>query len=92
MIQRHHDDCCRPQTEPHVSDRMLLDALARGGKDEVVARRLGVSPRTLRRRMTDLMRRLGATSRFQAGVFAAQSGIIAQPADRGQHTPGGGAP
>lgn len=58
------------------ADRALLAALARGGKDEVVARRLGVSVRTLRRRLFDLMQRLGATSRFQIGAKAAQAGLL----------------
>jgi DNA-binding CsgD family transcriptional regulator len=57
-------------------ERSILMALARGAKDESGARELGVSPRTYRRYVTDLCTRLGATSRFQAGILAAQAGLI----------------
>ncbi|WP_420706755.1 hypothetical protein [Streptomyces sp. NRRL S-1824] len=39
-----------------------------------MAPQLGLSERTLRRRITDLTTRLGATSRFQAGVKAVRRG------------------
>ena len=42
----------------------------RGAKDEQIARSLGVSLRTVRRRMADLFEELGVESRFQAGVEA----------------------
>lgn len=50
--------------------RLLLDQLARGAKDEQIARALGISLRTVRRRVSELMVELNATSRFQAGVEA----------------------
>ena len=54
----------------------LLQQLAAGAQDEQIARRLGVSLRTVRRRGADLMSELGAESRFQAGVEAAKRGWI----------------
>ena len=54
----------------------LLQQLAAGAQDEQIARRLGVSLRTVRRRVADLMSELGAESRFQAGVEAAKRGWI----------------
>ncbi|MGW0654063.1 response regulator transcription factor [Streptomyces umbrinus] len=53
-------------------ERVLIRLLAAGMKDEAVARHLGVSLRTLRRRVSELQERLGAASRFQLGVRAAQ--------------------
>ncbi|MGH3243568.1 MAG: helix-turn-helix transcriptional regulator, partial [Spirillospora sp.] len=53
-------------------DRQLLALLAAGLKDEAAARQLGVSVRTLNRRVSELMRRLGARTRFQAGLQAAR--------------------
>ncbi|KPI06929.1 LuxR family transcriptional regulator [Streptomyces mirabilis] len=53
-------------------ERTLTRLLAAGMKDEAVARHLGVSLRTLRRRVSDLQERLGAASRFQLGMRAAQ--------------------
>ncbi|MFE2441770.1 helix-turn-helix transcriptional regulator [Streptomyces melanosporofaciens] len=55
-------------------DRRLVGLLAAGMKDEAIARHLGVSLRTLRRRVSDLQLRLAATGRFQAGVRAAHRG------------------
>jgi len=55
---------------------MLLRQLSRGAKDEQIARSLGVSLRTVRRRMADLFEELGVESRFQAGVEAVRRGWI----------------
>jgi DNA-binding NarL/FixJ family response regulator len=57
-------------------ERTLTRLLAAGMKDEAVARHLGVSLRTLRRRVSDLQERLGAASRFQLGMRAAQRGWV----------------
>ncbi|MCI3933853.1 DNA-binding response regulator [Streptomyces sp. AN091965] len=48
--------------------RLVLGALTDGLTDEAGARRLGMSLRTYRRRVAELMAGVGATSRFQAGV------------------------
>jgi hypothetical protein len=54
----------------------LLRQLAAGAKDEQIARTLGLSLRTVRRRVADLMIELGADTRFQAGVEAARRGWL----------------
>ena len=56
--------------------RFLIAELAAGSQDEQIARRLGLSLRTVRRRVADLMEELGAHSRFQAGVEAARRGWL----------------
>ena len=56
--------------------RFLLEQLADGAQDELIARRLGVSLRTVRRRVADTMAELGAESRFQAGVEAVRRGWL----------------
>ena len=56
--------------------RYLLQLLAAGQKDEQIARALGMSLRTVRRRVADLMTELGSDSRFAAGVEAARRGWI----------------
>jgi DNA-binding CsgD family transcriptional regulator/sugar-specific transcriptional regulator TrmB len=62
--------------EPTSQERELLRLLAQGLTDELVARRLGVSVRTMRRVAADLMDRLGARSRFQAGALAMARGWV----------------
>ncbi|KIQ65976.1 hypothetical protein TR51_13120 [Kitasatospora griseola] len=52
------------------SERALLQLLGQGHTDESASRKLGLSLRTVRRMMKDLMNRLGAESRFQAGAHA----------------------
>jgi DNA-binding CsgD family transcriptional regulator/sugar-specific transcriptional regulator TrmB len=59
-----------------AQERELLHLLSKGMTDEGVAKGLGVSERTVRRIMAELMERLGARSRFEAGLKAAQRGWL----------------
>ncbi|MFC7217187.1 helix-turn-helix domain-containing protein [Streptomyces polyrhachis] len=61
---------------PAEEDRLLLALLVSGLKDEAIARQLGWSVRTMRRRMSRLHEQLGAVNRFQAGAVAARRGWI----------------
>ncbi|WP_199441612.1 DNA-binding response regulator [Umezawaea beigongshangensis] len=54
----------------------IISALNAGWKDETAARALGLSLRTYRRRVAELMEALGATSRFQAGARAKDLGLV----------------
>ena len=65
-----------PEAERSDLRRFLLEQLAAGAQDEQIARRLGLSLRTVRRRVAEVMAELGATSRFQAGVEAARRGWL----------------
>jgi hypothetical protein len=56
--------------------RLLLMQLADGAKDEQIARTLGISLRTVRRRIADLLIELGVDSRFQAGAEAVRHGWL----------------
>lgn len=56
--------------------RLLLLQLADGAKDEQISRTLGISLRTVRRRIADLLIELGVDSRFQAGVEAVRRGWL----------------
>lgn len=77
----------RPQTDrdgatqlqigtPEGQLRQLAQLLATGMTDIAIARHLGVSERTVRRRVRDLMVELAVDSRFLAGVRAAQRGWL----------------
>ncbi|WP_279346434.1 helix-turn-helix transcriptional regulator [Streptomyces sp. AP-93] len=54
----------------------LVRMLSQGMKDDAIARSLGISSRTLRRIMMDLMYKLKADSRFQAGAHAVARGWL----------------
>jgi DNA-binding CsgD family transcriptional regulator len=56
--------------------RFLLQQLAAGAKDEQIARVLGISLRTVRRRVASLLIELGVDNRFQAGVEAVRRGWL----------------
>ncbi len=69
-----------PAANPKPTDAELkariVGMLADGAKDEAVARRLGVSLRTCRRYVAEIMEDLNASSRFQAGVRAGLAGMV----------------
>lgn len=77
-------DGARPLGEAALRDTLglspqestTIELLAQGHTDESIAKRLGVSQRTARRIATDLMERLGARSRFEAGVRSVQRGWL----------------
>jgi DNA-binding NarL/FixJ family response regulator len=62
-----------PDLDP--DGRLILQALGSGLTDASAAKRLGVSLRTYRRRVADLMAKLDADSRFQAGLRAGELGL-----------------
>ncbi len=57
-------------------DRRLLALLSAGLKDDAIARQLGTSPRSLRRRLRHLLDELNAETRFQAGAQASRRGLV----------------
>lgn len=57
----------------------IIRLLAEGAKDETVARRLGISLRTCRRHVAEILDQLDSSSRFQAGVKAAMLGALPVP-------------
>jgi DNA-binding CsgD family transcriptional regulator len=63
----------------HVSEarlRQVVTLLAQGHKDESIARRMGVSTRTVRRFISAAIDALHAQGRFQAGVHAERRGWV----------------
>ncbi len=62
--------------EGRNGQRLLVRQLAGGAKDEQIARALGLSVRTVRRRVAELLDELGAESRFQAGAEAVRRGWL----------------
>ncbi|MFI9152089.1 transcriptional regulator [Streptomyces sp. NPDC053367] len=63
----------------------ILRRLYAGVTDEVAARELRISVRTYRRYVAEILDALGTKSRFQAGVLAAEAGLLSErpPAGRG---------
>ncbi|MFE9644382.1 DNA-binding response regulator [Streptomyces sp. NPDC006365] len=66
-------DADRPRIDTKA--REVLYALGSGMTDVTAARELGMSLRTYRRRVAELLVALGADSRFQAGMRAGELGL-----------------
>ena len=68
----------RPETPDTdaTQQRQLARLLGEGLSDRSTARRLGVTERTVNRRVAALFDELGASSRFQAGAEAARRGLL----------------
>ena len=57
-------------------DGQIISLLAAGASDLTIARQLGISQRTVERRIRTIMDELGATTRFQAGATAVRRGLL----------------
>lgn len=68
----------RRDRPPALSEesRLILRLLGGGLKDEAAARQVGMSLRTYRRRVAEILTLLDADSRFQAGLRAHEFGLI----------------
>ncbi|MFB9529616.1 hypothetical protein [Nonomuraea roseola] len=76
QVWRRATDLEPDTADPSPVEKQVLDLLNRLGKDEVAARAMGVSVRTFRGYVADLMARLGAGNRFQIGARAKERGWI----------------
>jgi len=79
-----HSPASAHEHRPAVDQQRLITLLLSGLTDEAIARQLGLSHRTVQRRVAKLMSDLGAHTRFQAGVQAAMLRL------RQTRGPGGG--
>lgn len=59
-----------------AEQRLLLGMLSSGMTDEAIARKLGLSERTVRRRVAEITATLESSSRFQTGVNAVRAGWL----------------
>jgi DNA-binding NarL/FixJ family response regulator len=57
------------EDEPTAETRQLLKLMATGATDRAIARELGISERTVHRRIARLQSLLGVQSRFQLGAL-----------------------
>src|SRR4051794_35430772 len=78
-----HPASCRPERSPDLRDEGLSDEelavlrlVAEGLPIDSVAVRLGMSPRTVRRRMHRVCEHIGVTNTIRAVVWAAHRGLV----------------
>jgi len=85
-------DSVRQPTEPHnLTGRELevLQSLAAGHSNAIIASRLRVSEKTIRNHISNIYGKLGVSGRTQAVLYALRTGIVA---DAGIPVPGAGRP
>ena len=72
----------RPAVDPGLSQRELevLGLVGDGLPNKLIARRLGVSEKTVKAHLTNVFRRIGVTDRTQAALWAREHGIKAPSA------------
>ncbi|MEV7024829.1 helix-turn-helix transcriptional regulator [Kitasatospora sp. NPDC093558] len=69
-------EAVRDRNDLTSQEATVIKLLSDGHTDEAISKRLGVSPRTARRITSDLLERLDARSRFQAGANAVRRGWL----------------
>lgn len=77
-----------PDLELTQQEVAVVRFLAEGDTDETISRKLGFSTRTAGRIASEIMAKLNAKSRFQAGVRVAERGWHLVPASRPAPAPG----
>lgn len=75
-----------PPDVPGPLAHEILRQLAAGHKDEVIARRVGLSLRTTRRVIAEAASSIGARSRFQLGCRAVELGWLPTPSEHTERT------
>lgn len=73
LLARSGDEMIAVENEPTAETRKLLALMSTGVTDRAIARELGISERTVHRRIARLQALLGAQSRFQFGLHVAAS-------------------
>jgi NarL family two-component system response regulator LiaR len=68
----------RGRDELTPRERDVLAHLARGRANKVIARELGVSERTVKTHVSNILGKLGLTDRTQAAVYAVRHGLVQQ--------------
>jgi DNA-binding NarL/FixJ family response regulator len=69
----------RPAEELTERERTVLALIAAGLPNKQIARRLGISEKTVKGHVTSVFRRIGVDDRTQAALWAKQHGLLEEP-------------
>ena len=64
-----------PDTQLTVREQEILEMIGDGLQNKTIARRLGISERTVKSHLTNIYQRLGVTDRTQAALWAQRQGL-----------------
>jgi DNA-binding NarL/FixJ family response regulator len=70
------DPIGRPQVDLTDRERQVLGLLASGLANKQIARRLGISEKTVKGHLTNLFQRIGVSDRTQAALWAERTGAL----------------
>ena len=70
------DHTGRPQVDLTDRERQVLGLLASGLANKQIARRLGISEKTVKGHLTNLFQRIGVSDRTQAALWAERTGAL----------------
>jgi DNA-binding NarL/FixJ family response regulator len=73
----------RPQVDLTDRERQVLALLASGLANKQIARRLGISEKTVKGHLTNLFQRIGVSDRTQAALWAERTGALKTSASHG---------
>ncbi|NHA67715.1 helix-turn-helix transcriptional regulator [Phycicoccus flavus] len=73
--RRIEDEAVGDERVPREVELAILQELAAGRTDEAIARRLGISSRTLRRYLSGMLESFGVDTRFQLGMAFVRQGL-----------------
>jgi DNA-binding NarL/FixJ family response regulator len=59
----------------------VLECVAKGLANKLIARRLGISEKTVKTHLTSVFQRIGVNDRTQAALWAQRNGIVSEGAD-----------
>jgi DNA-binding NarL/FixJ family response regulator len=69
----------RAEAELTGRERQVLALLATGLANKAIARRLGISEKTVKAHLTNVFHRIGVSDRTQAALWAERHGVVADP-------------
>jgi two-component system, NarL family, response regulator LiaR len=65
-----------PRTLLTKREREVLELVARGMPNKLIARELGISEKTVKTHMSNVLAKLGLTDRTQAALYAVREGLV----------------
>jgi two-component system, NarL family, nitrate/nitrite response regulator NarL len=77
--RRNDDDAALLAAQLTDRERQVLARLAEGSASPEIARKLGISPNTVRTHVQSILAKLGVHSRLEAAAFAVRHGLVSSP-------------